>query len=56
MNSYELKSIFFLILIYLNWIHWILEKEELKLSPKDTTQPKLNETNDLFEFGVNYYA
>ena len=37
-------------------INWILEKEELKLSPKDTTQPKLNETNDLFEFGVNYYA
>lgn len=37
-------------------INWILEKEELKLSLKDTTQPKLNETNDLFEFGVNYYA
>lgn len=37
-------------------INWILEKEELKLSPKDTTQPKLNETNNLFEFGVNYYA
>ena len=37
-------------------IDWILEKEELKLSEKDTKQPKLNETNDLFEFGVNYYA
>ena len=37
-------------------INWILEKEELKLSPKDTTQPKLNETNDLFEFGVDYYV
>ena len=37
-------------------IDWILEKEELKLSDKDTKQPKLNETNDLFEFGVNYYA
>ncbi|MDD2896225.1 MAG: dTDP-4-dehydrorhamnose 3,5-epimerase [Aliarcobacter sp.] len=37
-------------------IDWILDKEELKLSPKDTTQPKLNETNDLFEFGVDYYA
>jgi dTDP-4-dehydrorhamnose 3,5-epimerase len=37
-------------------IDWILEKEELKLSPKDTTQPKLNETNNLFEFGVDYYA
>ena len=37
-------------------IDWILNKEELKLSDKDTKQPKLNETNDLFEFGVNYYA
>ena len=37
-------------------IDWILEKEELKLSDKDTKQPKLNETKDLFEFGVNYYA
>jgi dTDP-4-dehydrorhamnose 3,5-epimerase len=37
-------------------IDWILEKQELKLSEKDTKQPKLNETNDLFEFGVDYYA
>jgi dTDP-4-dehydrorhamnose 3,5-epimerase len=37
-------------------IDWILKTEELKLSDKDTKQPKLNETNDLFEFGVNYYA
>ena len=37
-------------------IDWILKTEELKLSTKDTTQPKLNETNDLFEFGVDYYA
>ena len=37
-------------------IDWILKKEELKLSEKDTKQRKLNETNDLFEFGVNYYA
>ena len=37
-------------------IDWILKKEELKLSEKDTKQPKLNETNDLFEFGINYYA
>jgi dTDP-4-dehydrorhamnose 3,5-epimerase len=37
-------------------IDWILKKEELNLSAKDTKQPKLNETNDLFEFGVNYYA
>ncbi len=37
-------------------IDWILKTEELKLSTKDTTQPKLNETNDLFEFGVDYYV
>ena len=37
-------------------INWILKKEELNLSSKDTKQPKLNETNDLFEFGVDYYA
>ena len=37
-------------------IDWILNHDELNLSAKDTTQPKLNETNDLFEFGVNYYA
>ena len=37
-------------------IDWMLKTEELKLSAKDTTQPKLNETNDLFEFGVDYYV
>lgn len=37
-------------------IHWILNHNELNLSAKDTKQPKLNETNDLFEFGVDYYA
>lgn len=37
-------------------IDWILNKEELNLSAKDTKQPKLNETNDLFEFGVDYYT
>ena len=37
-------------------IDWMLNHEELKLSDKDTKQPKLNETNDLFEFGVDYYA
>ena len=36
-------------------IDWILKKEELKLSEKDTKQPKLRDTKDLFEFGVNYY-
>ena len=37
-------------------IDWILNHDELNLSAKDIKQPKLNETNDLFEFGVNYYA
>lgn len=37
-------------------IDWIVNKDELKLSAKDKVQPKLNETNDLFEYGVNYYA
>jgi dTDP-4-dehydrorhamnose 3,5-epimerase len=36
-------------------IDWILNHDELKLSPKDTKQPKLSETNDLFEYGVDYY-
>lgn len=36
-------------------INWILNHDELKLSPKDTKQPKLSETNDLFEYGVDYY-
>lgn len=36
-------------------IDWILNHDELKLSDKDTKQPKLNETNDLFEYGVDYY-
>jgi len=37
-------------------IDWQILHSELKLSAKDKTQPKLNETNDLFEYGVNYYA
>ena len=37
-------------------IQWPLPKERLLLSEKDTKQPKLNETNDLFEYGVDYYA
>lgn len=36
-------------------IDWILNHEELKLSDKDTKQAKLNETEDLFEYGVDYY-
>lgn len=37
-------------------IDWLLNKNELNLSTKDKVQPKLSETNDLFEYGVNYYA
>ncbi len=37
-------------------IEWILKKEELLLSLKDTKQPKLSETDALFEFGVDYYV
>ena len=36
-------------------IDWILEKSQLQLSVKDRVQPKILETNDLFEYGVNYY-
>ena len=37
-------------------IDWILNHDELNLSDKDTKQPLLKDTNDLFEFGVDYYA
>lgn len=37
-------------------IDWTLNHDEMNLSNKDTQQPKLNETNDLFEYGVDYYA
>jgi len=36
-------------------IDWQIPHTELKLSEKDKIQPKLNETNDLFEYGVEYY-
>jgi len=36
-------------------IDWILDMQELNLSAKDKVQPKLCETNDIFEFGVDYY-
>jgi len=36
-------------------VDWILPKEELILSNKDKVQPKLNETNNLFEYWINYY-
>ena len=37
-------------------IDWLVPHNELNLSAKDKVQPKLAETNDLFEFGVDYYA
>ncbi len=37
-------------------IDWKIPRDELKLSDKDTKQPKLSETDDLFDYGVNYYA
>jgi dTDP-4-dehydrorhamnose 3,5-epimerase len=40
-------------------INWGLSTDELKLSDKDTKQPKLFDIKDnkeIFEFGVNYYA
>ena len=36
-------------------IDWQVSHAELNLSAKDKVQPKLHETNDLFEYGVNYY-
>ena len=37
-------------------IDWQLPTNKLLLSEKDTKQPKLNETSDLFEYGVDYYS
>jgi dTDP-4-dehydrorhamnose 3,5-epimerase len=36
-------------------IDWLIPHKELNLSAKDKTQPKLSETSDLFEYGINYY-
>jgi dTDP-4-dehydrorhamnose 3,5-epimerase len=36
-------------------IDWILNHDELNLSAKDKTQPHLKDTNDIFEYGINYY-
>lgn len=36
-------------------IDWQVESDRLQLSSKDLKQPKLSETSDLFDFGVNYY-
>ena len=37
-------------------IDWILNDENLKLSEKDQKQPNLNETDDLFDYEIDYYA
>jgi len=36
-------------------IDWQIPHSELSLSAKDKAQPKLAETEDIFEYGVNYY-
>ena len=36
-------------------VDWKVPHNELNLSAKDKVQPKLAETNDIFEYGVNYY-
>ncbi|QSZ40932.1 dTDP-4-dehydrorhamnose 3,5-epimerase [Sulfurimonas aquatica] len=36
-------------------IDWQVPPSELNLSAKDKVQPKLSQTNDLFEYGMNYY-
>ncbi len=36
-------------------IDWIVPKKKLILSDKDKKQPTLLQTNDLFEYGINYY-
>jgi len=40
-------------------VNWKLDHSELKLSDKDTKQPKLfsiEDINEIFEAGINYYA
>ncbi len=37
-------------------IDWHVEMEKLLLSEKDKKQPRLNETDDLFDYEVDYYA
>ena len=36
-------------------IDWNIIHNELKLSAKDKIQPKLSQTEDVFEYGMNYY-
>lgn len=37
-------------------IDWQVDIKKLLLSEKDKKQPKLSETDDLFEYGVDYYV
>jgi len=37
-------------------IDWNIPHSELNLSAKDKLQPKLSQTEDLFEYGENYYT
>jgi dTDP-4-dehydrorhamnose 3,5-epimerase len=37
-------------------IDWQIPHGELKLSEKDKVQPKLADTDDIFDYSVNYYA
>jgi len=37
-------------------IDWKMDSNLFQLSTKDTKQLKLEDTSDLFEYGVNYYA
>jgi len=37
-------------------IDWMIPKEELILSEKDTKHPKLSETKDIFDYKIDYYA
>jgi len=37
-------------------IDWQIAPELLQLSAKDTKQPKLEDTHDLFKYDVNYYV
>lgn len=36
-------------------INWLINHDELNLSPKDKVQPLLKDTTDIFEYGVNLY-
>lgn len=37
-------------------IDWKIDKQLIQLSAKDCQQPRLSETRDIFDYGVNLYA